>query len=180
MIHTKKNKDINNYLKIARKKILAVLAIIMLLMQYMIVPTYATVAEGEFSTDECPYDIKFTKVECGNRNSIALDTEGNLWAWGVNNGQLLDASNGTLAPKQIAKGKKFRDICLGLQSSAVAIGTDGNIYVWSDDGTGSFRYGEIKQITTNKDFVQVVATDIGRYICGVRLWWIYIYMGEEY
>ena len=84
---------------------------------------------------------KFTQVSAGNSHSLALDSDGNLYSWGVNYfGQLGNGNNnaGQLTPSKgsmPADGTKFTQISAGSYHS-LALGTDGNVYSWGYNDKG--------------------------------------------
>lgn len=76
---------------------------------------------------------KFKKVAAGELHSLAIDEDGNLWAWGRNyEGQL---GNGTVTnsttPIQItnSKGTKFKEVAAHTYHN-LAIDEEGNLWVW--------------------------------------------------
>lgn len=127
MIEGRKDRKNNGYFKTARKKILAILAIIMLLMQYIVVPTYATASSGSFTASECPYDIEFTTINSGwgSRKTAAIDKDGNIWTWG--NHSMNSVSERT--PKRITSGTKFVQVSL---AGNFIIAIDQSGYLWSN------------------------------------------------
>ena len=76
-------------------------------------------------------------IAAGTDHNLALDQQGNLWAWGRNDyGQV---GNGTTidqpTPVQIMRGHKFKKISAGNNISA-AIDVDGYLYVWGASHNG--------------------------------------------
>ena len=67
---------------------------------------------------------------------LAIDSEGNLWAWGLNKGGQLGDGTTTnkTSPIQIKKGTKFIQVSTGAYHS-LAIDSEGKLY-----GTGSAYY----------------------------------------
>ena len=122
MIESRKDRKNNGYFKTARKKILAILAIIMLLMQYIVVPSNA---ENQ--------GVRFTDVSCGIEHSLALDNDGNIWAWGNGNEDASRLGNGGNSYSKVAikitNGTKFKTIDAGMDYS-LATDEDGNIWIW--------------------------------------------------
>lgn len=76
--------------------------------------------------------------------SMAIDSEGNLWTWGLNtDGQLGDGTNiNQSAPEQIESGTKFTTVSSGVAHS-LAIDKDGYVWAW-----GANDYGELGSGTT--------------------------------
>ena len=92
--------------------------------------------------------IRFSQIRLGYNYSAAIGSDGNLYTWGGNDdGQL---GNGTTTnqnrPAQIDKpqgapeGFTWKQVILGGWHSA-AIGSDGNLYTWGDDGSGQLGDG---------------------------------------
>ena len=85
---------------------------------------------------------KFTQVSAGSNHSLALDSDGNLYSWGVNFygqlgmggtdfGQHYTPNKGSMP----ADGTKFTQISTGYYHS-LALGSDGNVYSWGDNSKG--------------------------------------------
>lgn len=79
-------------------------------------------------------DCVITDISAGTDHNLALDQNGNLWAWGNNgSGQLGDGTTvNSYIPKQIMKGHKFKKISAGNNCSA-AIDIDGYLYGWGSN-----------------------------------------------
>ena len=76
------------------------------------------------------------QVDCGNRHTVAIKTDGTLWSWGRNDqGQLGDSTTtNKSSPVQIT-GTTWKQAAAGQDSSA-AIKTDGTLWCWGrNDGT---------------------------------------------
>jgi alpha-tubulin suppressor-like RCC1 family protein len=83
------------------------------------------------------------KIATGYHQSLALDTNGNLYAWGANyNGQsgLGDGKNITI-PTLIKSELTFRTIAAGLRHS-LALDTKGKLYAWGNNGSGQLGLGD--------------------------------------
>ncbi|KAK0388065.1 hypothetical protein NLU13_4309 [Sarocladium strictum] len=81
---------------------------------------------------------KIAKIACGSYHSFAIDKEGNVWAWGLNNfGELGIESNAgeddavVLKPLKIEglEGKKITDIDGG-EHHSLACSASGDLYTW--------------------------------------------------
>ncbi|WP_445341749.1 RCC1 domain-containing protein [Bifidobacterium sp. ESL0827] len=102
-----------------------------------------TIRHGTPSKVSLPTGVpKFTQVSAGNSHSLALDSDGNLYSWGVNFygqlgmggtdfGQHYTPSKGYMP----ADGTKFTQISTGYYHS-LALGSDGNLYSWGDNSKG--------------------------------------------
>ena len=72
-------------------------------------------------------DIRFKQIYAGSSYTLAIDIDGNLWAWGSNgNGKLGTGDKERKStPVQITNGTKFVQAETGI-SSSFAIDEDGN------------------------------------------------------
>lgn len=77
--------------------------------------------------------LKFKEITCGANHVLAIDINGNLWAWGRNDfGQLGDGTtNSSNVPINIMKGHKFSQIAASRKSS-IAIDEQGYCYKWGN------------------------------------------------
>ena len=127
--------------------------------------TSATI-NTSFTVSGESYD-KIAAISAGHAHSVALKTDGSLWAWGNNSsGGLGDGTNiqrGT--PVQIGANKDWLAISAG-DVHSVALKTDGSLWAWGynsngqlGDGTNTNRNTPV-QIGANKDWLAISAGDI--------------------
>ncbi|MFT3942205.1 MAG: hypothetical protein QM705_00070 [Ancrocorticia sp.] len=87
---------------------------------------------------------EFTQVASGKSFSLALTSDGELYAWGANDsGQLGDATftgRSTPVRAQSLIGATFEQISAGSRH-AVALGSDGNAYAWGSNQLGQLGNG---------------------------------------
>ncbi|WP_297589996.1 hypothetical protein [uncultured Mobiluncus sp.] len=82
---------------------------------------------------------KFTQVTAGAGWTLAIDTDGDAWAWGNNEtGQLGDGTTTDRhTPVKVSGGHKFKQISTAGDFAAygpvVAIDTDGDAWAWGDN-----------------------------------------------
>ena len=90
----------------------------------------------------------WASVSVGYWHTVAIRTDGTLWAWGQNDhGQLGNGGGGlgdmSLNPVQIGTAANWASVSAG-PIHTVAIGTDGSLWVWGvqEHGTGYEEAGE--------------------------------------
>lgn len=103
------------------------------------------------------------KITAGFGHTLAVKTDGTLWAWGLNNaGQLGDGTNNpsSIVPVQIGAGNNWQFISAGPEHS-MAIKTDGTLWAWGrnseaqlGDGTNNNSNVPV-QIGTDNNWVAV-------------------------
>lgn len=97
-------------------------------------------------------NTKFVDIAAGTNHNLALDSGGNLWAWGKNDrGQL---GNGTTinsdTPIQVMRGHKFKKISAGNDCSA-AIDANGYLYGWGNEYNPTATACLLPTICSNTD-----------------------------
>jgi alpha-tubulin suppressor-like RCC1 family protein len=84
------------------------------------------------------------EVSCGNRFTLAIKTDGTLWAWGHNiYGQIGDnTTTHRSSPVQtVAGGTNWKQLGLIMGLSSYAIKTDGTLWSWGYNGFGQLGIG---------------------------------------
>ncbi|MDP2647071.1 MAG: DUF1566 domain-containing protein [Desulfobacterales bacterium] len=105
-------------------------------------------------------------VAAGGNHTIALRSNGTLWAWGENAaGQLGDGSvNNRNSPVQVGMDTKWVSVASGGIHS-LAIKSDGTLWAWGDNGSGQLgdgtteRQGAPIQVGADTDWVAIAAGD---------------------
>src|SRR5690606_1834494 len=99
-----------------------------------------SVAEGESNTPgqvQAPAGVTFTSISAGGYHSVALGSDGNASAWGLNIyaqlGDGTDTDSNTPVQVQAPAGVTFTSISGG-STHSVALGSDGNAYAWGLNG----------------------------------------------
>ena len=111
--------------------------------------------------------LKATQVSGGEWHSLAVGSDGNVYAWGVNNlGQLGNNTSGDYAnssvPVRVRDPANPTDTSKGLKATQVsarywhslAVGSDGYVYAW-----GANAYGGLGNNTTSPSSVPVGVRD---------------------
>ncbi|MDI6787050.1 MAG: hypothetical protein QME51_01605, partial [Planctomycetota bacterium] len=113
----------------------------------------------------------WTRVACGGFHTLAIKTNGTLWAWGsgggVNGGALgLGDTLICLSPVQVGTDTDWQSVAAGGEWHTLAIKTNGTLWAWGWNNWGQLGLGD----TTNRlSPVQVTtATDWTIVACGER------------
>ncbi|MBI0063925.1 RCC1 domain-containing protein [Bifidobacterium polysaccharolyticum] len=90
-------------------------------------------------------DIRFSHIETGKDFALAMGSDGNLYSWGnTTNGALGRETNQT--PENLPgvvtppTGVRFTQFSAG-SGYSLALGSDGNLYSWGNNGTGQLGIG---------------------------------------
>ncbi len=108
---------------------------------------------NSFSFAQC-----FTKVEVSNTHTLAIKTDGTLWAWGSNfygelgDGTTVDNRN---IPTQIGSSKNWSQISAGDNYYSLGLKTDGTLWAWGHNDRGQLGDGT----TINKNIPTQIGTD---------------------
>ncbi len=102
---------------------------------------YKVFAETSFTVDTTPPSgtvmPKFVKIAAGGAHSLAIATNGTLWAWGQNlHGMLGDGTTyDRHAPVQIGTDANWRAVSAG-DTHSVALKSDGSLWAWGLNNSG--------------------------------------------
>ncbi|MEP7706812.1 hypothetical protein ABKW31_22680, partial [Paraglaciecola sp. 25GB23A] len=127
---------------------------------------------GADSIQELPtqvgIDTDWFSVAAGRTHTIAIKTDGTLWAWGSNSlGQLGlgSANNGSyISPTRVGVDTSWTQIVAG-DSFTLAIKSDGSLWSWGANNSGKLGHGTLENKTTpvqvgvKKDWRTVKAGD---------------------
>jgi len=109
-------------------------------------------------------DTDWKTATAGNEFTLAIKTNGTLWAWGRNTIRQLGDNTliSRFAPIQIGSDSNWKAVAAGVNHS-VALKTDGTLWAWGYDqwgqvGDGVQRVdGQIVQVGTDADWVAIAA-----------------------
>ena len=104
----------------------------------------------------------WTKVACGGANSLAIQSNGTLWAWGYNAYGQLGTSNTTnySSPVQVGTLSVWTQIACGYYSTA-GIQSNGTLWAWGNNSYGQLgtsnqiNYSSPVQVGTASNWVKV-------------------------
>lgn len=105
----------------------------------------------------------WAKVSCGRDHTIAVKTNGTLWAWGKNNNGQVGDGTGTYrsSPVQIGSLSTWSSVSAGYYHST-SIKTDGTLWAWGQNTNGQLGIGVISpysvspvQVGSNTDWKMV-------------------------
>jgi hypothetical protein len=110
----------------------------------------------------------WTAVAAGASHTVAIKSDGTLWAWGLNmSGQLGDGTTADKAlPEQIGSNTNWRSVAAG-GGHTVAVRSDGSLWAWGLNDSGEVGDGTTANIA--------VPTQIG-----VSIPWSFIAAGSDH
>jgi len=88
-------------------------------------------------------DKNWKTVSAGLRHTVAIKTDGSLWAWGYSNGILSDGTYSRNTPTRIGSDTDWASVSTGGYNDAhtAAIKTDGSLWAWGYNDSGQLGYG---------------------------------------
>ncbi|MFH1232141.1 MAG: hypothetical protein V1709_11675 [Planctomycetota bacterium] len=113
------------------------------------VENISEIASQSFSVGGAQESGNWAQMVAGNSHTIAIKTNGTLWAWGKNNyGQLGDGSTTNInTPTQIGTDTNWSVIAAGF-CYTIALKTDGTLWAWGWNGYGQLGDGTTTNVTT--------------------------------
>jgi alpha-tubulin suppressor-like RCC1 family protein len=91
-----------------------------------------------------PSGTTITAISAGDFHSLAVDSNGNVWAWGYNgDGELGTGTTGdSSAPVQVTTGTQFTAVAAG-ESFSLGLTSTGAVYAWGSNGAGQLGNGTL-------------------------------------
>jgi alpha-tubulin suppressor-like RCC1 family protein len=133
------------------------------------------------------------QIANGGQHTLAIKTDGRLWAWGYNNRGQLGTNNVTnrSSPVQtITGGTNWKQVDCGSTGHSAAIKTDGTLWLWGynnqgqlGDNTRTSRSSPVQAITGGANWKQVSLGGAGSFTAATKtdgtLWtWGYNLYGQ--
>ncbi|MBK8042926.1 MAG: hypothetical protein IPK21_09825 [Haliscomenobacter sp.] len=117
----------------------------------------------------------WVKIAAGRNHSLAIKTDGTLWAWGSNeDGQLGDGSTTqSNIPLQIGADNNWQDIAAG-SGFSLAIKSDGTLWAWGKNNFGALGIGNYDnssipvQVGMGTDWVAISARHQGGHALALK------------
>ena len=105
---------------------------------------------GTTTSSDRPVQVKFPEgtiikqIAVGNTHNLALDTDGNVWGWGVNSNNSL----GRTASKPVNLGISNVKKITANNDQSMILTTDGYVYVWGLNENGELGTGTYNTVKT--------------------------------
>ena len=121
--------------------------------------------DGTTATRTSPVRIgtatNWSQVTAGNQHSLAINTDGELYAWGYNtSGQLGDgAGSNRNSPTRIGAATNWSQVT-ATENYSLAINADGELYAWGNNTSGQLGDGtSVYQVTPVAVKIQAIEED---------------------
>ncbi|MCL5266675.1 MAG: T9SS type A sorting domain-containing protein [Bacteroidetes bacterium] len=118
--------------------------------------TYGQLGDSTTTNSDVPVLVKLPNgvtakaVSAGTSFGMAIGSDGNVYAWGLNSsGELGDSTttNSTVPVKVTLPGGVLAKSIFAAPAFGLAIGSDGNLYAWGSNSTG--QLGDSTTVTSN-------------------------------
>lgn len=137
--------------------------------------TSGQLGNGNFETKTSPVPValpsgvsRFTAIAAGGYHTLAIDADGNVWAWGLNSFGQLGNNDSTLAPKNspvqvLASDGVTVTTLSGITAISaggafnLALKNDGTVWAWGNNGNGQLGINN-GLVTTSSVAVQVLTS----------------------
>jgi len=113
--------------------------------------TWSSIGETINSPTRVGTDNNWASISAGfNNRTVAIKTDGSLWAWGAN----LVGSGSIATPTRVGTDNNWASVSTG-SNHTVAMKTDGSLWAWGDNSFGQLGLGD----TTYRNTPTRVGTD---------------------
>ncbi len=118
----------------------------------------------------CPQDCGWESLDGGEKHSCGLRVDGSTWCWGRNDrGQLgTGDTTSSLVPVLVTGLTDMGDVSAGWGQHSCALGPDGMVWCWGDNGKGALGTGDtVSSLVPIQvvDLANVAAISIGKDHC---------------
>ncbi|MCL5981268.1 MAG: stalk domain-containing protein, partial [Firmicutes bacterium] len=99
-------------------------------------PTYA----DEHTPVQVGKDRDWATVSAGSWRTVAIKTDGTLWAWGIHGIASPGVDGIQVRPLRLSRDTDWASVSLG-KDHAAALKKDGTLWLWGDNGSGQLGIG---------------------------------------
>jgi hypothetical protein len=135
-------------------------------------------------------DLKIIDISCGAYHSLALTSNGDVYAWGLNESEQIGIESGSVSQLRPVKinfsiNEKFKAISCGAYHS-MALTESGRVFSWGENDDGQLGVGNFtnfnkpeliqmndilfEKICCSSSFSFFLSTDGDIYVCGCHHW----------
>ena len=134
------------------------------------------VGDGTTTSRENPKHLSISNIvaiSAGTSFSLALDSAGNVYAWGLNSSHQLGDGTTTQqkSPEKLTTLSKITAISAGATHS-LAIDVNGSVWAWGDNSSGELGFGTTSAYSTPQMISSSTLSGYHRFRSQQPLWFI--------